>query len=345
MSNLLAFHIFLASLETSHQCGRMVIWYDSCWFQQFSPLEKLLDIKIIQLVIALVEVYPLTINLIRKGHKKRHSMASKETNKLQPPMNWHLSSYHPFPPSLFWILRILSASLVNILGTSLKVLQDCKTGRFISILTPACLLEQKQQGVLQLQLRLCFTEMYRNVKILHAPCLWRPTANIIVTPCEDFPFEISPLQRPHRNRKDQAAIGSKILLGFHPTSRAAWVTHVGCFDVNIWLSTIIIRNLLVFFSKWMHHHIMTFISQSMSLKVNIWFNTWNSLEFFILSMWCTPFCRNTRVRNLWKPCKYQTHLQTLSAFIPIHWKSHRFEAVGYLQTSSQIYNIEVPILI
>lgn len=167
MSNLLAFHIFLASLETSHQCGRMVIWYDSCWFQQFSPLEKLLDIKIIQLVIALVEVYPLTINLIRKGHKKKAQHGVQRNQQAPTTMNWHLSSYHPFPPSLFWILRILSASLVNILGTSLKVLQDCKTGRFISILTPACLLEQKQQGVLQLQLRLCFTEMYRNAKILH----------------------------------------------------------------------------------------------------------------------------------------------------------------------------------
>ena len=103
----------------------------------------------------------------KKGSQKKAQHGVQRNQQAPTTMNWHLSSYHPFPPSLFWILRILSASLVNILGTSLKVLQDCKTGRFISILTPACLLEQKQQGVLQLQLRLCFTEMYRNVKILH----------------------------------------------------------------------------------------------------------------------------------------------------------------------------------
>ncbi len=174
----------------------------------------------------LVEVYPLTINLIRKGHKgkKKKSMASKET-KFQAPttMNWHVSSYDPFTPSLWWSLLSFSASLVNILGMSLTLLQEAKTGRFISILTLA--FNDRQHDVLQLQLRLCFTEMSKLSMFMKANCkhhCGRPT-----------------LQRPHRNRKDEAAIGWKILQGFDPTSRAAWVIHVGRFDVSMWLSTII----------------------------------------------------------------------------------------------------------
>ena len=253
MSNLLAFHIFLASLETSHQSGRMV---SSCWFQQLSPLGKLLDVK----HNTASDATSWSVSFNHQPDKKRSQREKKKAWRPKKPS----FKLQPQWIDMFPVTTLSLPASGEVCFPSLPALSTSWVWAWHSYK------KQRLGGSYQfwpwpsmIGSMMCYncSCVYASLKCQNSRCLWRPTANIIVVAphCSGL-IEIGRMRQPLDEKFFKASTRPPELL----ESFMLDVLMSACDSV---LSSF--ANLLVFFvRKWMHHDLMT-SSQSMSLKVNI----------------------------------------------------------------------------